>query len=172
MKKNFLQQYGIIYKKYSERVADLGCAPSARAFSKFLRHPNPGKVNEWKRGQRPTRDDCLLLKEKLGFSLDWLLTGEGEMLDSGSSDEATISHVPRDILTENEASVLRMENNMLKSKLINASETIITLQRDLLVAKEEVYTLYMRQTKGIPLSSNSNVLTNQHADQLTPESNE
>jgi hypothetical protein len=80
MNKKFSQYFDIIYKKYSERVVAMGCTPSVLAFSKFLGYDNDGKPKNWKKGQWPSRDDCSLLCDKLGFNLNWLLTGEGEVL--------------------------------------------------------------------------------------------
>ena len=53
---------------------------SRLALSRFLGHDHEGNVKAWSKGQWPNAQDCWVIHEKLGFNLQWLLTGEGEML--------------------------------------------------------------------------------------------
>ena len=38
-------------------------------------------MQKWEKGQRPTAPHIKLIHDKLGFSYDWLITGEGEPMD-------------------------------------------------------------------------------------------
>jgi len=78
MDNNFLEQFDFIYQIYEKRVKALGAIPSVLGFSKYLGHKNDGKPKQWKKGQRPSTNDCAVLHEKFGLRVQWLTTGKGE----------------------------------------------------------------------------------------------
>jgi hypothetical protein len=79
---NFIQLYEIIYNKFISISAETKWIASNIGFSKFLGHSHNGKVQAWSKGQWPNAYDCWVIHQKLGFRLEWLLTGEGEMFHS------------------------------------------------------------------------------------------
>ena len=77
MKKNFTQLFEIIKNKF---ILEHKGKDSLPALAEFLGHGHKGKVTAWSNGQWPNAQDCWMLHRKMGFTLEWLLTGEGEML--------------------------------------------------------------------------------------------
>lgn len=81
MKQNFSELFEIIKNKF---ILEHGGKDSLIALSEFLGHGHKGKVTAWSKGQWPSTQDCWVLHEKLGFNLEWLLTGNAEVLDVDS----------------------------------------------------------------------------------------
>lgn len=77
MEENFSQRFEIVYKKYAERVEELGSKPSKLAFSRYVGVVQ-ATMQRWEAGQVPGPKDLKTLHDKLGFSYDWLISGEGE----------------------------------------------------------------------------------------------
>lgn len=78
---DFKQRFEIIYKKYAGWGIQNGFKPSKLSFSRFLGVPQ-GTMQGWEyRGSLPTGKDLKTIHDKLGFSYDWLITGEGEPMD-------------------------------------------------------------------------------------------
>ncbi|MEZ7197044.1 helix-turn-helix domain-containing protein [Pseudodesulfovibrio karagichevae] len=76
----WLQQFELIKKEFSDSQREKATNASiASYFGVSL-----GKVQAWKRGQRPSADDLEVISRKLGLSPEWLLLGEGEIRRSAS----------------------------------------------------------------------------------------
>lgn len=79
--KNFRQRFEIIYEAYVNLVANTGAKPSKLAFSRFLGVAQ-GTMQNWDyNGTVPSGKDLKTIHDKLGFSYDWLISGEGEPMD-------------------------------------------------------------------------------------------
>lgn len=80
---DFSQRFEIVYQKFAVEALTAGRQSSKLAFSRFM-NVKQGKMQAWERGQIPRPDDLIAMHDKLGFSLRWLLTGEGEQFDENS----------------------------------------------------------------------------------------
>jgi len=92
MTKNFSEQFDTIYEWYSVIARESGTIPSNLSFSRFLNHEHDGRVRAWKRGQWPSAEDIWDIHQKMGFSLGWLVSGEGEPFAEHGPD--TRPHTP------------------------------------------------------------------------------
>lgn len=78
---DFKQQFEIIYKKFYDWGVANGFKPSKLAFSRFI-GVSQGAIQNWEyKGTYPGAKDLKTIHDKLGFSYDWLITGEGEPMD-------------------------------------------------------------------------------------------
>lgn len=82
------QCYEIAYKKFCSLADKTGDAATQRGFARFL-GASQGKVKAWAGGQWPLASDLAVLAEKLGFSYQWLVTGEGEPEGRGRAAAGT-----------------------------------------------------------------------------------
>ena len=87
MKDDFSQHFEIIYKVYATKMVEQGDKPSVLGFSKFLGMKSDNKLKEWKKGQWPSREDLVLLHEKLQLNPVWLLIGKGQAEEVSTNDE-------------------------------------------------------------------------------------
>jgi len=76
----FIQRFEVIYKKFAERAAAEGRPASKLAFARFV-GVSQGCMQKWEKGQIPNAKDLITIRDKLGFSLNWLITGEGNLWD-------------------------------------------------------------------------------------------
>lgn len=97
---NFKQRFEIIYKKFYDWGLANGFKPSKLAFSRFL-GISQGRMQCWEKGQLPLGTDLKTIHDKLGFSYDWLITGEGEMFDIAAQKMA-----------EQEAEIVRLRTQL------------------------------------------------------------
>lgn len=106
---DFKQRFEIIYKKYAAWGIQNGFKPSKLAFSRFLDVPQ-GTMQGWEyRGSLPTGKDLKTIHDKLGFSYDWLITGEGEQFDESAQ-----------VMAAQKAEIERLEaeNRKLNARLL------------------------------------------------------
>lgn len=101
---NFKDRFAIIYKRYYEWGIQNGFKPSKLGLSRFLNVPQ-GTMQNWEyKGKIPSGKDLKTIHDKLGFSYDWLISGEGEMLDQAAeklaSQEAEIAKLKTLILVD------------------------------------------------------------------------
>jgi len=75
------QQFEIIKEIASKEMQKAGTVFSISALDRFL-NLETKRARYWDRGQRPTASDLVRISDKLGISLRWLITGEGEPHDS------------------------------------------------------------------------------------------
>lgn len=80
--------FDIIFEVYRSHARTAGISPSNVSFARFLGHDHDGRVRAWKKGQWPSAEDLWQMHQKLGFSLQWLVSGEGEPFDPAASDPA------------------------------------------------------------------------------------
>lgn len=81
---DFRQRFEIIYKKFFDWGKQNGFKPSKLAFSRFL-GVSQGAIQNWEyKGTLPAGKDLKTIHDKLGFSYDWLITGEGDMFDEAA----------------------------------------------------------------------------------------
>lgn len=80
MNRDFSQSYDIIYDNFIKSDVASSFPRSRTGLARFLGHGHDGKVRAWEKGQWPSAYDCWVIHKKMGFCLEWLLTGEGEML--------------------------------------------------------------------------------------------
>jgi len=85
MKQDFSKLFEIIKDKF---ILNHGGKDSLPALADFLGHSHKGKVTAWSKGQWPSAQDCWLLHIKMGLDIEWLLTGEGDMLRAGLTPAA------------------------------------------------------------------------------------
>lgn len=110
---DFKQRFEIIYKKYAGWGIQNGFKPSKLSFSRFLGVPQ-GTMQGWEyRGSLPTGKDLKTIHDKLGFSYDWLITGEGEMFDTKDRELAAKDEelAAKDrLMEEKDAEIARLTN--------------------------------------------------------------
>lgn len=80
---DFSQRLELIYKKYFDWGEANGFKPSKLAFSRFL-GVTQGAMQKWEKGTIPSAKFIKIIHDKLGFSYDWLIAGEGEMFDASA----------------------------------------------------------------------------------------
>lgn len=77
--KDFSERYRIIYDFFKKQAEGKGLPSSKLALADSL-GVSQGRMQKWEKGQCPNAMDCLTINKKLGFSFEWLATGEGEAL--------------------------------------------------------------------------------------------
>ena len=98
---DFSQRFEIVYKKFHDWGIANGFKPSKLAFSRFL-GVTQGATQKWEKGTIPSAKVVKTIHDKLGFSYDWLISGEGEMFDSAAQK-----------LAEQEAEIARLRTMLL-----------------------------------------------------------
>lgn len=78
---DFSYRLEIIYKKFSDWGIQNGFKPSKLALSRFL-NVTQGAMQKWEKGTIPSAKVLKTIHDKLGFSYDWLISGEGEIFDT------------------------------------------------------------------------------------------
>lgn len=97
----FSDRFEIIYQKYATWGEKNGFKPSKLAFSRFL-GVFQTSMQRWEKGKIPNPKELKTIHEKLGFSYDWLISGEGEMFDETAA-----------ILAEKDAEIARLRTMLL-----------------------------------------------------------
>lgn len=101
MDKNFSARFKIIYAKYCAIEIEANGRPSESALARFL-EVSQTTVQRWKNSQIPSPESLKVIHDKLGFSYDWLISGEGEMFDETAA-----------ILAEKDAEIARLRTMLL-----------------------------------------------------------
>lgn len=86
---NFSERFEIVYKKYCEQTEQLGIRPNETALARYL-GVSKTTVQRWKSGQVPASKDVKTIHDKLAFSYDWLISGEGEPMDTNQEKIAAL----------------------------------------------------------------------------------
>lgn len=74
----FKKNFDFIYNFFVQSTKAQEFGPSYSGFARFL-GVSVGKIQAWREGgQWPKAPDIALLHKKMGFSYEWLVTGEGE----------------------------------------------------------------------------------------------
>lgn len=90
----------------------MGTRPNETALGRYI-GVSKTTVQRWKGGQVPAAKDIKTIHDKLGFSYDWLITGEGEMFDTtarelAAKDEALVAK--DQVIEEKDAEIARLTN--------------------------------------------------------------
>lgn len=93
MDKNFSPRYLTVYRKYSEIVARTGARCSESGLARFL-DVSQTTSQRWKNGQIPDPISLKMIHDKLGFSYDWLIAGEGEVFDATVKSDLQLKNEP------------------------------------------------------------------------------
>lgn len=96
----FTHRFEIIYQKYAAWGRENGFKPSKLAFSRFV-GVTQGAMQKWEKGTIPSATVLKTIHDKLGFSYDWLITGEGEMFDE-----------PARLLAEKDKEIARLKRKL------------------------------------------------------------
>lgn len=75
------QRLEIIYEAYRKFGEKNGFTASQSALARYLGVPQPTWARWLGKGQLPSPPALKTIHDKLGFSYDWLISGEGEMYD-------------------------------------------------------------------------------------------
>ena len=86
---DFSQRFEIIYQKFAEFGIQNGFKPSKLAFSRYL-GVTQGAMQKWERGTIPSAKVVKTIHDKLGFSFNWRISGEGEMMDTAAERLAAL----------------------------------------------------------------------------------
>lgn len=98
MKNDFSGRFEIIYKKYCEQLIPMGSIPSETGLARYT-GVSKTTVQRWRGGQVPGPESLKVIHDKLGFSYDWLISGEGEMFDSAEERIAELEAENRRLTT-------------------------------------------------------------------------
>jgi hypothetical protein len=130
------EQFVIIKKIASEKMRQAGKTFSISALDRFL-DLETKRARYWDRGQRPTASDLVRISDKLGISLRWLVTGEGEPLDG---DTALAAPDGSTALAAAEARIRDLERRLLAAQesLNVANQKVIVLQDELRAADRQL----------------------------------
>lgn len=160
---NFKQHFVIIYNKFIKHAATHNLeAHSKAALGRFL-DIGHGRIQAWEKGQWPSAADLAIIEQKLGFSLRWLVTGEGE--PEGKEEIAGAcaqeSHEEIEALRSENIRLTQELNSTLK-ELSEAHKEIIAWQREAFTLRKEENEKNMQNVTGtsargarIPLHSNN-----------------
>lgn len=111
-KRNWSKQYEIIYNIFCKKNHSNDNKPTIRGFCDLL-GISLGKRQKWEAGQWPNADDLLVLHKKMGFSYEWLVTGEGDLFDTPQQQTALTPPEPqidvRELLARLEAVEKKLE---------------------------------------------------------------
>lgn len=110
----FSRRYEIIYDFFMKRALERQ-EPSGKIDMARLLGVTQGKAQKWEKGQIPIAVDCLSINKKLGFELEWLISGDGPMFrstETGSEAEPEASPDITELLLENRQ--LRIELDRLR----------------------------------------------------------
>ena len=80
------EQFEIVKKVFARAIEKQGGAFSISALDRFLELETK-RARYWERGQRPSSTDLIRISDKLGLSLRWLISGEGEPFASSAPQE-------------------------------------------------------------------------------------
>lgn len=84
----FKKQFDLIHDIFKKSNHALEFGTSYSGFARFL-GVSVGKVQAWREGgQWPKAQDIALLHRKMGFSYEWLVTGEGDPFDTPQKQTA------------------------------------------------------------------------------------
>lgn len=97
-KRNWSEKYEIVYKNFCKINYLKEKTPTIRGFCNFL-GISLGKRQKWELGQWPSADDLHTLHEKMGFTYQWLITGEGEPFDTPAIQAALPAQQEIDVQT-------------------------------------------------------------------------
>lgn len=142
---DFSQLFRIIYDKYSDIAKKNGASPSLYGLARLL-GVSHSKTGAWEGGQWPSAKDCATIEKLLGFSLRWLVTGEGEPegADAPTPGVAPASEgkappaVPQAPETAAQIAALQAENEHLKAEIVRLQDELISEQRHSLEMLREV----------------------------------
>lgn len=86
---NFSERYNIVFGKYAKLITEMGGKPSESGLARFL-GVSQTTTQRWKNYQIPNGKGLKAIHDKLGFSYDWLIAGEGEMFDTRDAEIARL----------------------------------------------------------------------------------
>lgn len=95
---DFTDRFEIIYRKFYDWGSENGFKPSKLAFSRFL-GVSQGAIQNWEKGTIPPPNILKKIHDKLNFSYDWLISGEGERFDAAAKK-----------ISDQEAEIARLRN--------------------------------------------------------------
>ena len=134
--KNFTQYFEIIYKNFKLKAASLGTKATNRGFCELL-SVTRGKLQKWKLGQWPSAEDIAAIHDNLGFSYEWLLTGEGDMFTSSAPSVSAESSTPAEQELRRENKELRDERDRLRDKVERLQDEVSALKDALMRAMQQ-----------------------------------
>lgn len=76
-RKDWSEQYRIVYDFFKSKAFSLGARPTTVGFREYL-GISSGKWANWSKGQWPSAEDLEQLHDLFGFSYSWLITGKGD----------------------------------------------------------------------------------------------
>lgn len=87
---DFAPRFEAVFRRYKEVAVARGLSPSKLGLGAFL-GVSRGRVNNWAGGQVPSTADLFTIRDRLGFSVGWLLGGDGDPFaaDDPAADAAT-----------------------------------------------------------------------------------
>ncbi|MDR2820416.1 MAG: helix-turn-helix domain-containing protein [Desulfovibrio sp.] len=133
---DYIYRFGIIKEKIRKKLADEGKRDTDEAVAEFLQ-TSKATYRRWKPGQQfPDTQSLILMADKLGISLDWLLMGKGEGDPEGL--DAPVSTI--DEPGTNDETALLCELLAEKDKRLADKEKIIALQEEKLLQQIPVPT--------------------------------
>ena len=80
------EQFEIVKKVFAKAIEKRGGTFSISALDRFL-DLETKRARYWERGQRPSASDLIRISDKLGLSLRWLISGDGEPFDTTSQQD-------------------------------------------------------------------------------------
>ena len=123
MKRNFSQHFEIIYNAFSKAETLQRRRPSNASLGRLLGHPSDGKVKAWKSGQWPSAEDLWRLEKQFGFSLRWLVTGEGDPYGQEGGTAAASADDSDEGVQALQARMQEMERELAEERRLNRQLT-------------------------------------------------
>lgn len=115
---SFKQRFEIIYDYFYKNAGADGRQTSKLALSRLL-GISQGKMQNWEKGQMPAAADIKTIHDKLGFSYDWLITGQGPQFENSVQADPAVVQELKDKLTATENKLAATENELTEANRLN-----------------------------------------------------
>ena len=143
--KDFKKHFEFIYSQFKKLAEDHGTVASRLGLARYL-DLSHGKITAWDKGQWPSAEDCWLLHQKFGLSLEWLISGEGEpRTDEG--DELLLKSVSYDTMVKAVAGQAPLPEKAEAARVAELELVVADLRRTV-AAQEELLAVYRERAEG------------------------
>lgn len=138
---DFTPRFEAVFRRYKEVAVARGLSASKLGLGTFL-GVTRGRVNCWAAGQVPSTADLFTIRDKLGFSVSWLLGGDGDPFAVDDPDaEAPVPPLPSMQMMED----LRAQLAITRAELNAERKTV----RDLLAQVQMLTTRLLAGDDGV-----------------------
>ena len=155
--KDFKKHFAFIYSRFKKLAEEHGTVASRLGLARYL-DLSHGKITAWDKGQWPSAEDCWLLHQKFGFSLEWLISGEGEPCLEKAGQIPPLKNVSYDTRVRPVAEQAALPEKAEAARVAELERQVADL-RELVETQKELITLYKERAEGrFPLAGDAGIL--------------